>query len=269
MKRFACVGYAGPYYMIKLLPASLLALIMLFALIGCASNPTDHDKQQKSAATLYKEASALLKAGDYQTAVKRLEDLQAQYPFGPYSEQAQLDVIYAYYKAGDSTSAVAAADRFIRFNPRHPKVDYAYYMKGVAQQEQGQGFTAKVLHLDRAMRDPQPLRQAFYSFRTLIETHPESRYVDDARRRMVQVRSLLAQHEADVMDFYARRGAWVAAVNRARDIVLNYSQTPAVAQALHVMLEGYGHIHLPTLKEDVRRIIRLNYPNHPALEQRG
>src|SRR5699024_7984647 len=111
------------------------------------------------------------------------------------------DVIYAYYKAGDSVSAVAAADRFIRFNPRHPKVDYAYYMKGVAQQEQGQGFTARLLHLNRAIRDPEPLRQAFYSFRTLIEIHPESQYAANARQRMVQVRSLLAEHEVNIMDF--------------------------------------------------------------------
>lgn len=252
--------------MIKLLPALFVVLI---ALIGCASNPTPDDNKQQQASTLYKEAHELLEAGDYGTAVKRLEDLQAQYPFGSYSEQAQLDVIYAYYKAGDSTSAVAAADRFIRFNPRHSKVAYAYYMKGVAQQEQGQGFTARLLHLDRAKRDPEPLRQAFYSFRTLIETYPESRYAGNSRQRMVQIRTLLADHEVDVMDFYVQRGAWIAAINRACDIVLSYSETPAVAQALHVLLQGYDHIDLPALKKDVRRIIQLNYPNHPALEETG
>jgi outer membrane protein assembly factor BamD len=255
--------------MIKPLPVLFAVFIALSALIGCAGNPPSDDSKQQQASTLYKEAHGLLEAGDYQTAVKRFEDLQAKYPFGSYSEQAQIDVIYAYYKAGDDTSAVAAADRFIRFNPRHPKVDYAYYMKGVAQQEQGRGFTAKLLRLDRATRDPDPLRQAFYSFRTLIEVHPESHYVNDARRRMVQIRNLLAQHEADVMEFYARRGAWVAAINRACDIVRSYSATPAVAQALHVLMQGYGHIDLPALKEDVRRVIRLNYPNHPALKENG
>ena len=254
--------------MIKLL---LTLFAVLFALIGCTSNPASDDnrQQQQPASMLYQEARALLDAGDYQSAVKQFENLQAKYPFGPYSEQAQIDIIYAYYKAGDTASAVAAADRFIRFNPRHPKVDYAYYMKGVAQQEQGKGFVASLLRLDRAKRDPEPLRQAFYSFRTLLETRPESRYAANARQRMVQIRTLLAEHEVEVMDYYVRRGAWVAAINRARGIVIDYSETPAVAQALHVLLQGYEHIDLPALKEDVRRVIHLNFPNRPALEENG
>lgn len=252
--------------MIKLLLALFIALI---ALTGCASAPTEYGSPQKSAATLYKEAQALLESGSYAAAVKRLEDLQAEYPFGPYSKQARLDIIYAYYKAGDMVSAVAAAERFIRFNPRHAKVAYAYYMKGVAQQAQGQGFIQSLFNLDRAKRNPEPLRQAFYSFRTLIERYPESRYTDAARQRMRRIRNLLAEHEANVMQFYARRGAWVAAINRARGIVIKYWKTPAVAEALHVLLRGYEHIGLPALKEDVRRVIRLNYPHHPALEERG
>ncbi|MDN5871529.1 MAG: outer membrane protein assembly factor BamD [Nitrococcus sp.] len=253
--------------MLKLLPALFAVLI---ALIGCAANPTaDQDEPEQQASTLYNQAHALIEAGDYTTAVKRLEDLQAKYPFGPYSEQAQLDIIYAYYKANDTASAVAAADRFIRFNPRHAKVAYAYYMKGVAQQKQGRSFVQSLLNLDRSKRDPEPLRQAFYSFRTLLESYPESRYTDDARRRMAQLRNLLAEHEVHIMKYYVRRNAWVAAINRARDILLTYSKTPAVADALHVLLKGYEHIGLSALTEDVRRVIRLNYPNHPALEERG
>lgn len=251
--------------MTKLLPVLLVSLILL---IGCAGDPALQEKQQP-AATLYNDARESLNAGDYETAVKRLEDLQAKYPFGPYAVQAQLDIIYAYYKADDPESAVAAADRFIRLNPRHPKVDYAYYMKGVAQQEQGQGFTERLFHLDRAKRDPEPLQHAFASFRTLLEKDPDSRYADDARHRMQQVRDLLAQHEAQVMQFYAHRRAWVAAVNRARDIVINYPGSPAVATALQVLMQGYQHVKLPALKEDVRRVIRLNYPDYPALKGSG
>lgn len=254
--------------MIKLLSPFLV--VALFALLGCASQPTtDTPEQNQQAATLYREARELLDAGDYTTAVKRLEDMQAQFPFGPYSEQAQLDIIYAYYKANDTESTVAAADRFIRFNPRHAKVDYAAYMKGVAQQEQGRGFLQSLLNVNRAERDPEPLRQAFYSFRTLLETHPESRYAQNAREHMRELRNLLAQHEIQIMDYYVRRGAWVAAINRARGVVLSYSNTPAVAEALHVLVQGYQHIKLPALKEDVRRVIRLNYPDHPALEESG
>lgn len=254
--------------MIKLLPP--LVVVVLFALIGCAGQPTKgQPEQNQQGATLYHEARELIEAGDYTSAVKRLEDMQAQYPFGPYSEQAQLDIIYAYYKANDTESTVAAADRFIRFNPRHARVDYAAYMKGVAQQEQGQGFLQSLLGMDRAKRDPEPLRQAFYSFRTLLETHPESRYADSARQHMRQLRNLLAQHELQITDYYVRRGAWVAAINRARGVVLSYSGTPAVAEALQVLLQGYQHIKLPALKEDVRRVIRLNYPDHPALEENG
>lgn len=254
--------------MIKLLlPVFVTVLITL---IGCTSNPAAEEPEQgQQASTLYDKARESLDAGDYAAAVKRLEDLQAQFPFGPYSEQAQLDIIYAYYKANDTASAVAAAERFIRFNPRHANVAYAYYMKGVAQQEQGLGFIQSLLHMDRAKRDPEPLRQAFYSFRSLLEAHPESRYAADARRRMATLRELLAQHELQICQYYIRRGAWVAAINRARGIVLSYAGTPAVAEALHVLLQGYQHIGLPALKEDVRRVLRLNYPHHPALAESG
>jgi outer membrane protein assembly factor BamD len=229
------------------------ALIVLLA--GCASQPVE---DTRAAAELYRSAQAAMSRGDYVTAVQEYEQLQARYPFGPYAEQAQLDIIYAYAEAGEPESAIAAAERFIRLNPRHPEVDYAWYMRGVVQQERGSGFLADWFDLKRSARDPEPLREAFNTFSTLVERYPDSRYAEDARERMFTIRNLLAEHEIMVARFYAERGAWVAAANRAANILQRYPGAPATADALVMLQRSYGELELSNLQSDVRRILELN-----------
>lgn len=241
----------------KLWLTPLVAAAVLLG--GCSTTPEDQPDRQ--AAELYNTARAARERGDFQMAVDRLEELEAKYPFGVYAEQAQLDIIYAYYKQGETDSAVAAADRFIRLNPRHPKVDYAYYMKGVAEQERGSNSLQDWFNLKRYKRDPEPLHRAFNSFRTLIQRFPESDFVADARERMKAIRAKLAEHELYVARFYAERNAWVAAANRASTIVTRYPKTPSVDGALELLKQSYDKLGAEGLSEDVMRVIRLNLPN--------
>ncbi len=241
------------------------ALCLLFSLLllsACASTPEPADENAR-AGQLYASAQSALERGDYSTAVSRLESLEARYPFGTYAEQAQLDIIYAYHKMDEAESAVAAADRFVRLNPRHPRVDYAWYMKGVAEQESGDDFLGDLFDLDRAARDPEPLRQAFEAFRTLVQRHPDSEYVADARERMTTLRDQLARHELMIARFYADRQAWVAAANRATGLVRDYEGTPALVPALQLLERAYGELEIPELREDIRRILRANGINTP------
>jgi outer membrane protein assembly factor BamD len=244
----------------------LLCLFFLASLLyGCGLLPEQIDETKDwSASRLYAEAKESLNSGDYEDAIHYYEILEARYPFGRYAQQAQLEVAYAYYKYDEPASAVVAADRFIKLYPRHPHVDYAYYLKGLANFNQGLGFIERHLPRDAAQRDPGASRQAFYDFDDLVKRFPNSKYAKDARARMLYLRNTLAAHELRVADYYMRRGAYVAAANRARYVIENFQRTPAVPDALVMLARAYEQMGLSELSADARRVLKLNYPDYPA-----
>ncbi len=240
-----------------------LSLILLL-LGGCATmeeDPTDSWSAEK----FYKEAKQALSFGDYETAIQYFEKLEARYPFGQYAKQAQLDTAYAYYKYNETESAIAACDRFIKLHPRHAKVDYAYYLKGLAaykiDADSFLGFVAG----KRSQRDPKSARQAFQYFSELIKRFPESEYSADARQRMVYLRNLLAEYELNVANYYLKRGAFLAAVNRAKYVLENFQRTPSVPDALVIMVQAYRKLGTSDLAGDALRVLESNYPEHPQL----
>lgn len=261
-----------------MMPLRILLLSLLAAglVAGCAgsrsgpdfdpSDPMASQRSEQSAEEMYQEAKRLMDRGDYGGAAEQLEDLQARYPFGAYFRQAQLDLIHAYYQAWEMESAISAADRFMRLHPQDPNVAYALYMRGLANLERGNDFLTRTFRIDRRTRDPEPARQAFTDFSELEQRFPESDYVDDARERMAELRDHLAHHELHVARFYMKRGAYVAAANRAMGIIENYQGTPAVREALGILAEAYQELELDDLRQDVVRVIRENYPDHPTLQ---
>ncbi|MBS3965024.1 MAG: outer membrane protein assembly factor BamD [Methylomonas sp.] len=217
-------------------------------------------------ARFHKEAKAALDNKSYQKAITLYEALEARYPFGDYAAQAQLNLAYAYYKNDDPEAALAAAERFIKINPRNPHVDYAYYLKGLINYNRGIGFIDRFLPTDSTQRDPGPAREAFDNFQELIRRFPDSKYVPDARLRMVALRNNTAMHELHVADFYMRRNAYVAAINRASHILKEYPRTPAVPHALEIMKAAYRKLGMDDLATDVERIYALNYPQGAPIE---
>lgn len=211
---------------------------------------------------LYEEAKKAREGGDYQTAIDYYEKLESRYPFGPYAEQAQLEIAYCYYKYEEPASAIAAADRFIKLHPRHPNVDYAYYMKGLTNFHQGRGFVERYLPIDGSQRDPAAALQAFQDFGELTQRFPDSPYAADASRRMIYLRNQLARYEVHVAEYYMRRGAFVAAANRAKYVLERYPRSTAVPDALAIMAKAYSNLELDALAEDALRVLKLNYPKH-------
>lgn len=248
-----------------MLPSRILSLFILAVTIlaGCAT--TKDDPSKWSAERYYEEAQKSMASSDYQAAIKHFEDLEVRHPFGPYTEQGQLEIAYAYYKYDEPESAIAAADRFIKLYPRHKNVDYAYYIKGLANFNRGLSGFDLFLGLDPTSRDPKPAREAFRNFSDLIQQFPNSRYTDDARQRMIYLRNHLAQYELHVADYYMRRKAYLAAANRGKYILETYPQTPATPQALAIMVQAYRELQLNDLANDALSVLKLNYPNSPAL----
>ena len=241
-----------------------LSLLIALLLSGCSifGTPEEEDIPEQQ---LWEQASQYLKDNNYELAAQKLEQLESRYPFGRYSEQAQLELIWAYHKQSKADEAVAAADRFIRLHPQHENIDYAYYLRGLTHFLEDQSFLNRFLPTDMSMRDPGAARDSFDDFSLLLERYPSSQYAPDARKRMIFLRNQLASYEIHVARYYIRRGAFVAATNRGRYVVENFPQTPAVADALAVMVTGYTELGLKELAANAQSVLDQNYPDHPGL----
>jgi outer membrane protein assembly factor BamD len=241
-----------------------LLLIVILALTAACSSKQVVD-ENLSETELYQQAQADLDSKSYTAAVAKLKALESRYPFGRYAEQAQLELIYAYYKNVEPEAAKSAADRFIRLHPQHANVDYAYYLKGLASFDQDRGLIARFVPLDMTKRDPGAARDSYNEFAQLTSRFPSSRYAPDAKQRMIYLRNLLAAYEIHVAHYYLTRNAYVAAANRGRYVVENFQETPSVGDGLAVMTEAYQRLTLDELAATSLETLKLNYPDHPSL----
>ena len=249
----------------RLLPVLLITVF----LAGCASKDAEQLPESWSEAELYQASNKALNGNRYSEAIKALRTLESRYPFGSFAEQAQLDLIFAYFKNGEPEASKAAADRFIRLHPQHKDADYAYYMKGLTSNTAALGFLERYLPMDLSRRDPGQARVSFSEFSELLSRYPDSQYAPDARQRMIELRNRLAQYEIHAANYYMKRKAYVAAVNRGRYVVENMQQTPSVAEALAIMVEGYQHLGLPEPAQEALKTLKLNFPNHDSLDKNG
>ncbi len=241
-----------------------LLLLALLAGSGCAWLPDQIDVTKDWSATqLYNAAREQMADKNYEKAIQYFETLEARYPFGKYAQQAQLEIAYAYYKFDEPDLAIAAADRFIKIYPRHPNVDYAWYLKGLVNYNRGKTIVDKYLPQDPAERDTVTMRAAYDDFDQLTQRYPDSIYARDAAQRMIFLRNNMAEYELHVADYYMRRKAYVAAANRGKYVIENFQRTPAVPQALVIMVRAYRLLGADDLADDAMQVLRLNYPQHP------
>ena len=244
-----------------------LLLSLLLFISGCSWFGGDDDEliADSGEQQMYREAQRHLKNENFSLAVRSLQGLESRYPFGQYAEQAQLELIYAHYSAYEFAAANEAADRFIRLHPRHPSVDYAYYMKGLAAYDIEPGFFSRFIPSDDTKRDVSHIQTAFAEFAQLLARFPDSAYAPDARQRMVHMRNMLARNEIHVANYYFRRCAYMAALNRGKYVVEHMQQTPSVADGLAIMGQAYLLLGLDDLAEDSIAVLCENYPDHPNL----
>ncbi|PHM64666.1 outer membrane protein assembly factor BamD [Xenorhabdus stockiae] len=235
-----------------LVAATTLSLV----LSGCSSNKEAVPDIPPS--QIYSNGQEKLQDGNYKAAIKQLESLDNRYPFGPYSQQVQLDLIYAYYKSAEFPLALASIERFMRLNPTHPHIDYVMYMRGLVLQAMDDNLLQDFLGLDRSDRDPENARAAFRDFSQLVRYYPNSQYVADAYKRLVFLKDRLAKHELAVVQYYTKRGAYVAVVNRTEQMLQNYPDTQSTREALPYMEKAYKALGLETEAHKVAALIAAN-----------
>lgn len=253
-------------------PSVLTPLLLVAALLlaSCGLLDTSQDETSGwSAQRLYGEAKDAMSSKDYAKAVKYLEKLEARYPYGRFAQQAQLEVAYAHWKEGDRASAVAAADRFIKLYPNHANVDYAWYLKGLVNFNENSGLLTALASPDMTDRDPKGTREAFDAFKEVVNRFPDSKYAEDAAARMRYLVNALAQHEVHVARYYMRRGAFIAAANRAQTAVKAYPQAPATEEAVFIMVKAYDALDMADLRDAADRVMKKNFPDSRYLKPGG
>ncbi len=256
---------------------SLAALAVVFAftftlpplLVGCGSTPEQPADETAgwTAQKLYEEARDAMNEGAYDKAVKLFEKLESRYPYGRYAQQAQLEIAYAHFKQSEPASALAACDRFIRLHPNHPNVDYAYYLKGLVNFNEDLGLFGYVSMQDITERDPKAARESFEAFKELVSKFPGSKYAGDATARMKYLINALASHEVHVARYYQKRGAYIAAANRAQGVLKTYVGAPATEEALVIIIQSYDAMGMKDLRDDTERIMRRNFPKSTYYER--
>src|SRR5438105_4769017 len=239
---------------------SVLAALF-FALVGCSGLSSKDETQGWSAERLYGEAKDAMSSRDWAKSIKYLEKLQARYPYGRYAQQAQLEVAYAQWKDGERASAIAAAERFIKLYPNHPNVDYAWYLKGLVNFNELAGPLSWLTTPDMSDRDPKASREAFLAFKEVVTRFPDSRYAEDSAARMRYLVNALAANEVHVARYYIKRGAYVAAANRAQYAIEHYPQAPAVEGAMAALVQAYDRLGMTDLRDAAQRVLQKNFPD--------
>jgi outer membrane protein assembly factor BamD len=235
----------------------ILLLIVTAAAFGCARGDRI---TQAPAEILYERGVSAMEGGNYRNAIAYFERLEARFPFSNPARQAQLDMIYAYFRNGDRERALDSARQFVRENPTHPRVDYALYMQGVINFERTANVFDRWMRVDLDARPPQNTLEAFSSFQQLVQRFPASEYVPDAIERMTYLRNRLAAYEVAVARYYMRRGAYAAALNRARYCIETYTEAPQTREALEVQIEAYERLGMRDLAADSRRVLARSFP---------
>jgi outer membrane protein assembly factor BamD len=205
----------------------------------------------------------------YEAAIKLFEKLESNYPFGTYAAQAQMEIAYAHYKAQDQAEALASVERFIKLHPNHPNVDYMYYLRGLVNFNDQIGFMSFIYAQDPTERDPKATREAFAAFKELVDKFPNSKYAPDSIQRMNYLINAMAAYEVHVANYYYRRGAYLAALNRAQGAVTDYADSPAREEALFIMIRAYDKLGMFDLRDDTQRVFQKNYPSSHFLTGKG
>ena len=247
---------------------SLLAALLV-ALAACSSLSNEDETLGWSAQRLYGEAKDAMAGRDWEKAIKYLEKLEARYPYGRYAQQAQLEVAYCQFKDQERASAIAAADRFIKLYPNHPNVDYAWYLKGLINFNQLEGALSWLTTPDMSDRDPKASRDAFLAFKEVVTRFPDSRYAADSGARMRYLVNALANNEVHVARYYMKRGAYVAAANRAQYAIEHFPQAPPIEEAMVILMQAYNELGLTDLRDSTQRVLLTNFPNSPYMKPGG
>lgn len=243
---------------------SLGTSALLLAVSACSNTPVDPTKDW-SVNKLHNEARDERDAGNYEKAIDLYEKLEGRAAGTPLAQQAELDKAFAQYKSGEQAQALATLERFVRLHPTSPALDYALYLKGLVTFNENLGLFGSLSQQDLSERDQKAAKESFEALREVATRFPDSRYAPDARARMTHIVNSLSQYEVHVARYYLSRGAYLAAVNRAQTALNDYPSTPALEEALAILVRSYDALGMNSLRDDAQRVLKTNFPKSQYL----
>lgn len=266
MRTASCAASRAAKRAVQSASAGLALAAAAVLVAGCHGLPQKTDETAGWANNkLYSEAQDALTSGDWGKCAKYFEALEGRDPFGHFAQQAEINVAYCDWKDSETAAADEAVDRFIRLHPDHPDIAYAYYLKGMIHFNDDLGLFGRFSGQDMSERDPKSLRESYDAFKVVVDKYPDSKYAPDAAARMRYIVNALASYEVHAADYYYRRGAYVAAINRAQSAVKEYNNAPAIEDALHIMMLSYTKLHETKLADDTRRVLAGTFPDSPYI----
>ncbi|MFZ9677774.1 MAG: outer membrane protein assembly factor BamD [Quisquiliibacterium sp.] len=239
----------------------LAVVIAAIVLAACNTARTSDETLSWTPEKLYADARDEITSGRYDAGIKLLETLESRYPFGRWAQQAQIDIAYAHYRAGERAQALAAIERFLKLYPNHESLDYVYYLKGLVNFNEQQGWLSKFGGQDLSERDLDAARESFDAFKLVVTRFPESKYANDAEARMKFLVNAMASGEVHIARYYFTRHAFLAAANRAQAAIRKYPQAPAIEEALYILMRSYAQLGLEEQRSDAERVLKANFPN--------
>lgn len=251
----------------KLRLHTLLAITLAGMLIGCTSSKPD--VENVSELDLHNKARSELESGNIKSSISILETIDKNFPFGPYSQQVQFDLIYAYYKSGDYPLTIASIDRFLKLNPTHPNIDWIIYMRGITNMVQDDNTIQGWFNVDRSDRDPDFAMAAFKDFTYLVSSFPDSSYAADAQKRLIYLKNRLSRYQLKIAEYYTKRGAYVAVINRVSRMISLFPDTDSTKTALLLMRNAYNELGLDNETKKVDDLIQANLENIPKKEEKS
>jgi outer membrane protein assembly factor BamD len=254
-------------FRLSVVPTGLVLALGLL-LSGCANNPKDVTAGW-TPEKIYAEAREEANSGAWDKAIGYYEKLEGRAAGTVLAQQAQIDKAFAQYKTGDKIQALATLDRFIRLHPASPALDYALYLKGLVNFNDNLGMFSFLTQQDLSERDQMAAKVSFEAFKELTTRFPDSKYTPEARQRMMYIVNALASYEVHVAQYYASRGAHVAAVNRAQQAIAEYQGVPAVEEALSILVRSYDALGMTGLRDDAKRVLEKNFPQSAYLKPGG
>ena len=234
-------------------------------LVGCKSDGEEIEQPEK---IYYDQAQLRISSKNYFGAIESLEAIETMYPFGKYAEQAQIELVYAYFMNSETEAAHAAAEKFIRLNPRHPNIDYAYFMKGLSSYTRDRDMLIRLTNTDISNRDISGAKESFSELNEFVTRFPDSQYVPYAKQRNIYLRNMIAKNELAAADYYLKISAYVAALRRANYVVENIPNSSENFRALKILEKCYEQLGYVDLLSDIRKIIKINYPDRVSEESK-
>ncbi|HIC27364.1 MAG TPA: outer membrane protein assembly factor BamD [Gammaproteobacteria bacterium] len=258
------LGYQDYHLLNKIFVRSSLLLFLTIGLMLSCSSTEEQPDERFLEKELYDTTQIRLKNGNFSNAIASLESLERRFPFGRYAEQAQAELIYAYYKNFEFEAARSAAERFVNLHPRHPHAGYAYYLRGLSGFTEDSGLFTRYFESNLSKRDIEPAEQSFEDLSEFLARFPDSTYAANAKQRMIYLKNILAEHEIIVANFYMERKAYVAALGRAKYVLEHLPNTPQVPEALSILIKAYGRLGYEDLRQKSYEILKVSYPDYDA-----